>query len=76
MSELLDSIYNQAKQATEELCEKAKALNKEALTNARMKNESLRFEIDNRKQEIARWNQVRSNVNKHFQNTSQIKTSY
>ena len=24
MSELLDSIYNQAKQATEELCEKAK----------------------------------------------------
>ena len=35
-----------------------------------------RFEIDNRKQEIARWNQVRSNVNKHFQNTSQIKTSY
>ena len=24
MSELLDSIYNQAKKATEELCEKAK----------------------------------------------------
>ena len=24
MSELLDSIYNQAKQSTEELCEKAK----------------------------------------------------
>ena len=53
-----------------------KALNREALANAKMKNESLRFEIDNRKQEIARWNQVRSNVNKHFQNTSQIKTSY
>ena len=53
-----------------------KALNREALANAKMKNESLRFEIDNRKQEIARWNQVRSNVHKHLQNTSQIKTSY
>lgn len=53
-----------------------KALNKEALANARMKNEALRFDIDTRKAEVARWNQVRSNVNKQMQSASAIKTSY
>lgn len=53
-----------------------KALNKEHLANAKMKNEALRFDIDNRKAEVARWNQIRSNVNKQMQNTSAIKTSY
>lgn len=53
-----------------------KALNKEHLANAKMKNEALRFDIDNRKAEVARWNQIRSNVNKQIQNTSAIKTSY
>lgn len=53
-----------------------KAMNKEALSNAKMKNEALRFDIDNRKAEVARWNQIRSNVNKQMQNASAIKTSY
>lgn len=53
-----------------------KEYNKQALANAKMQNEAMRFELDNRKSEIARLNRIRTNVNKAVNQGSSIKTSY
>ncbi|ECZ3447536.1 hypothetical protein F7O00_05175 [Campylobacter coli] len=53
-----------------------KAYNKKAMANLDLQNEALRFELNNRKQELARLNQIRSNVNKQMTSGSQVKTSY
>lgn len=53
-----------------------KEYNKQALANAKMQNEAMRFELDNRKSEIARLNRIRTNVNKAVNQGSTIKTSY
>lgn len=53
-----------------------KEYNKQALANAKMQNEAMRFELDNRKSEIARLNRIRTNVNRAVNQGSSIKTSY
>lgn len=53
-----------------------KSLNKKHLENLGLKNEALRFEIDNRRDEVNRLKQIRNNVNRQLINTSAIKTSY
>ncbi len=53
-----------------------KKLNKATLENVRLNNDAMRTELEHRKNEIARLNKIRSNVNKQVTQGSEVKTSY